>query len=190
LSQQVSHEKQAALRRTCLPVRLSVYEGRRVVRVDAKSRPTGMHGASAALREGRWENLDHPETRRGFQTFAQRDLLNVIHATFGVANPLRVKTRSESAFRCFNDGSIRVFAFSGVFQNAPGIGVDADLLRNMAVPDIERIAKATAAGLVFQFFIRNLARVRSQSDRASLFDVDFCVLGQLFAGVTHCRPSA
>lgn len=52
-----------------------------------------MHGVSAAFRESRRrEDLDDPEAPCKFQTFAQRDLLSVIHA----ATLVELRTRFES----------------------------------------------------------------------------------------------
>jgi hypothetical protein len=75
-----------------------------------------------------------------------------------------------------------VEAFGFVLEHPPGFRVNADLLRDAAVFDVERVAQPASAALLFGFFVDNLAGMGLQRDSAGLFDGDPRLAGLLSPG--------
>lgn len=63
--------------------------------------------------------------------------------------------------------------FWSVFQHLAGLCVYANLLRDLAMPDVEGIAQTAAALLLLQLLIGNFARMGLKRNRPGLFQVDF-----------------
>jgi hypothetical protein len=74
-------------------------------------------------------------------------------------------------------------AFGGVLQNGPGFSINAYLMGDFAIFDIERIAQTAPTFFLLQLFVRDFAGECLQGNSPGLFDSNLGIARQILAGV-------